>query len=88
VSFPSWELFDAQDADYQKHIFPRGIELRLAVEAGIKMGWERYTGQKGAVVSIDTLGASAPAKKLFEEYGLTTANVVSQAHQLLGFIEN
>ncbi len=88
VSFPSWELFDAQDSDYQKHVLPRSIEPRLAVEAGIKMGWERYTGQKGAVVSIETFGASAPAKKLFEEYGLTAANVVAQAHQLLGFIEN
>ena len=83
VSFPSWELFEAQDADYKASVLPAGVTKRVAVEAGISQGWHRYVGLNGVVVGVDKYGASAPFKKVFEEYGLTVENVVAQAKQLI-----
>ncbi|MBU2611361.1 MAG: transketolase [Chloroflexi bacterium] len=83
VSFPSWELFEKQDAAYRESVFPRRIRARLAVEAGVAQGWEKYTGTDGAVISIERFGASAPAKTLFEKFGFTVENVISQARMLL-----
>ncbi|MDO9348683.1 MAG: transketolase C-terminal domain-containing protein, partial [Anaerolineales bacterium] len=83
VSFPSWELFEKQDAAYRESVFPRRIRARLAVEAGIAQGWEKYTGTDGAVVSIEHFGASAPAKTLFEKFGFTVENIITQARMLL-----
>ncbi len=83
VSFPSWELFDAQDAAYKASVLPADVTKRVAVEAGVSQGWHRYVGLNGIVVGVDKFGASAPFKKIFEEYGLTAENVVVQAKQLL-----
>jgi transketolase len=83
VSFPSWELFAAQDEAYRNQVFPPGIKNRLAVEAGVLQGWERWVGDHGAVISVNRFGASAPYKVIFEHYGLTVENVVNHAHQLL-----
>lgn len=83
VSFPSWELFEKQDAAYRESVFPRHIRARLAVEAGVAQGWEKYTRADGAVISIEHFGASAPAKTLFEKFGFTVENVISQARMLL-----
>jgi len=83
VSFPSWELFAAQDEAYRNQVFPPGIKNRLAVEAGVSQGWERWVGDHGAVIAVDRFGASAPYKVIFEHYGLTVENVVNHAHQLL-----
>jgi transketolase len=84
VSFPSWELFAAQDAAYRDSVLSPDIEARLAVEAGISQGWERWVGSRGRIIAVDTYGASAPFKVLYEQYGLTTENIVNQAKQMLG----
>jgi transketolase len=84
VSFPSWELFAAQDASYRDSVLSPDIEARLAVEAGISQGWERWVGSRGRVIAVNTYGASAPFTVLYEQYGLTTENIVNQAKQMLG----
>ena len=79
VSFPSWELFEKQDAAYRESVLPKNIQKRLAVEAGSGIGWERYAKSS---ISIDHFGASAPAKIIFEKYGFTIENVVAKAKEL------
>jgi transketolase len=81
VSMPCTSLFDAQDADYRASVLPHGVR-RVAIEAGSRDGWWRYVGLDGAVVGMDTFGASAPAKKLFEHFGFTAANVAAVAGRL------
>ncbi len=75
VSLPSWELFEAQDAAYRESVLPRASRKRVTIEAGVPLGWERYAGDEGAIVGIERFGASAPAKLIFEAFGLTTAHV-------------
>lgn len=84
VSMPSWELFDAQDAAYQESVLPKAVTKRLAVEAGITMGWCRYVGGEGDVIGVDRFGASAPGGLVMEKFGFTVKNVVSKAKALLG----
>jgi transketolase len=83
VSFPSWEIFELQDEKYKKSVFPDGIKTRLAVEAGVKQGWEKYIGEKGDVICMKSFGASAPDKVLFEKFGFTVENILQKAKQLL-----
>jgi transketolase len=83
VSFPSWELFSQQDQDYRDSVLPPRIGARLAVEAGVSQGWERWIGSNGVILSIEGFGASAPAKVLFEKYGFTVHEVVRRAEGLL-----
>jgi len=75
VSMISMEVFGAQDAPYQASVLPAGVK-RVAVEAAHPMSWHRWVGLDGAVVGIETFGASAPFQKLYEEYGITVAAVV------------
>ncbi len=84
VNMPSWELFEKADSDYRRTIFPSEGMLRLAVEAGIGMGWERYVGDAGAVIAINRFGASAPGGVVMERFGFTVDNVVEKAMALLG----
>ncbi len=79
VSFPSWELFEKQDEAYRESVLPKNIQLRLAVEAGTTLGWERYAG---SVIGIERFGASAPYKVIFEKLGFTVENVVKRAKEL------
>jgi transketolase len=83
VSFPSWELFAIQEKEYRDEVFPPGITARLAVEAGVSQGWERWVGDSGAVIAIDKFGSSGPAKILFENYGLTVDKIVEKAGEIL-----
>ncbi|HZW04473.1 MAG TPA: transketolase [Anaerolineaceae bacterium] len=83
VSFPSWELFARQDEAYRLQVLPEEIPLRIAVEAGVSMGWDRWIGPKGATIGVDGFGSSAPYKTIYQEYGLTPEKVVEQAHQML-----
>ena len=80
VSFPSWDLFAAEDAGYRDDVLPPGVP-RLAVEAGASFGWERYAD---ATVSIDRFGASAPGSGNMEKFGFTADNVALRARELLG----
>jgi transketolase len=83
VSMPSWELFDAQPQAYKDEVLPLSVHARLAVEAGISLGWCKYVGDKGEVIGIDHFGASAPAKVIFEKFGFTVENVVARALRIL-----
>lgn len=83
VSMPSWELFDAQPVEYQRSVLGSSGTPRLAVEAGIAQGWHRYVGERGAVLSVEQFGASAPYKDVMQHYGLTVDNVVAHALALL-----
>jgi transketolase len=82
VSMPCTSLFDAQDAAYRASVLPAGTR-RVAIEAGSRDGWWRYVGLDGAVVGMDTFGASAPAKRLFEHFGFTAGHVAGVAAGLL-----
>ncbi|GMV08777.1 MAG: transketolase [Gemmatimonadota bacterium] len=82
VSMPSQELFLRQPADYQASVLPSGTK-RVAVEAAHPMSWYRFTGMDGAVVGIETFGASAPYQRLFKEYGMTAEAVVAAAKRVL-----
>ena len=84
VSMPSWELFDAQEEAYRESVLPKAVTKRLAVEAGITMGWCRYVGADGAVIGVDRFGASAPGGLVMEKFGFTVDNVVGRAKALLG----
>ena len=79
VSFPSWELFEKQDAAYRESVLPKKIQARIAVEAGASLGWERYVGSSGKIIAIDRFGASAPYKTIFEKFGLTVENILALA---------
>lgn len=83
VSMPSWELFEEQDEAYRQSVFPPNVTRRVAVEAGITQGWERYVGLQGRIVGIDRFGASAPAELLFERFGFSAENVAKVARKLL-----
>ncbi len=84
VSFPSWELFKAQPQSYKDSVLPPSISARIAVEAGVSMGWEQWVGSKGKIIAMDRFGASAPYKILLNEFGFTSENVIQQAKGLLG----
>ena len=84
VSMPSWELFEMTSDDYKKQVLPPTVKARLAVEAGLPMGWEKYVGDNGDVLGITGFGASAPGSVVMEKFGFTTANVVVRAKKLLG----
>jgi transketolase len=83
VSFPSWELFVEQDQEYKDSVLLPEVNTRIAVEAGVSQGWDRWVGDHGAIIAIDRFGASAPYKKLYEQFGLTVENIVSTARELL-----
>jgi len=87
VSFPSWELFEQQSLAYQNEVLPPNIKVRLAVEAGVTQGWERWVGFEGQIMGINKFGASAPYKTIYEKYGLTVNDIAANARLLLG-IEN
>ncbi|MCU0486900.1 MAG: transketolase [Anaerolineales bacterium] len=83
VSFPSWELFIEQDQAYQDSVLPPEMNKRLAVEAGISMGWHRWVGPQGRVQAIDRYGASAPAAEVFMHLGFSVENIEKTAWELL-----
>jgi len=83
VSMPSWELFEAQPQSYRDEVLPPRTTARLAVELGVRQGWDRYVGGRGDMVGLDAFGASAPAKMLLEKYGFTVDAVVARARRLL-----
>src|SRR5579863_914238 len=82
VSFPSWEIFEEQSAEYRASVLPRGIR-KLAVEAGSPLGWWKYVGLDGDVIGLDRFGASAPGPKVMAELGFTGENVAARARKLV-----
>lgn len=83
VSMPSMDLFEKQSEEYKQSVLPGECRKRLSVEALSSFGWGRYTGIDGKNISMDTFGASAPAKELFEKFGFTVDNVVSTAKSMM-----
>jgi len=83
VSMPSWELFEKAPAPYRERILPSPVKARIAVEAGISMGWEKYVGEAGRVIGINRFGASAPGGKVLKEYGFSSENIVKNALEML-----
>jgi transketolase len=83
VSMPSWELFEEQAASYRESILPSGVIARVAVEAGVEQGWNRYLGARGRFLGMTGFGASAPYSALAKHFGFTTENVVKLAHEVL-----
>ena len=82
VSMPSWELFEMQDEAYRESVLPSAIKARIAVEAGIRQGWDRYIGSEGRFVGMSTFGASAPYEKLYSHFGITTARILEEAAEI------
>jgi transketolase len=78
VSMPCWELFEEQDNDYRASVLGPGT-LRVAVEAAVRLGWDRYIGEHGRFVGMSSFGASAPAADLYEHFGITAAAVADAA---------
>ncbi|MCB0665338.1 MAG: transketolase [Saprospiraceae bacterium] len=83
VSMPSWELFENQDETYQDNVLPPAITNRVSIEAGAKMGWHKWVGNKGKVIGIDHFGASAPYKKIYEEFGITAKAIVENVRAMI-----
>jgi len=81
VSMPSWELFEDQDQNYRDSVFPPTVTARVAVEQAGPMGWDRYVGNTGAKVVMNTFGASAPIDKLQAKFGFTVENIVKLAKE-------
>jgi transketolase len=79
VSMPCWSRFSRQDAAYRESVLPKAVRRRVSVEAGVTLGWERWTGTEGHSVGIDRFGASAPGPQVMEKLGLTVAAVVAAA---------
>lgn len=83
ISFPSWDLFEKQSVEYRKTILLPHVKVRLAIEMGSSLGWERYVGDSGGVLAIDRFGASGTEERLLREYGFTVENVVKKVKELL-----
>lgn len=83
VSMPSWEIFELQPEAYKNQVIPNDIRARVAIEAATSMGWHKYTGIDGAIISLDTFGGSAPGEQLFEKFGFTVENVVQKSRELI-----
>jgi transketolase len=87
VSMPSWELFESADAAYREKVLPSEVTARLAVEAGLPMGWERYVGRRGAVIGMAGFGASAPGSVVLEKFGFTAENIVATVRALVSRLD-
>ena len=83
VSMPCWELFEEQSREYRQEVLPPSVPARVAVEAGVAQGWDRYVGPSGAIIALDRFGASAPGDVALRELGFTVENVVKHAKALL-----
>lgn len=83
VSMPSWELFERQSQEYRDGVLPPDITARVAVEAAVRMGWERYIGPRGEFIGMSTFGASAPLETVFKGFGITVDAVVHAAKRVI-----
>jgi transketolase len=84
VSFPAWELFEAQPEEYRRSVLPPHVTRRLAVEAGSPQGWHKYVGSEGDVIGLNRFGESGPGEEVLDSLGFNVDNVVQRALSLLG----
>ena len=87
VSLPSWEIFESQSVNYRDRVLPPGVPARVSIEAASSLGWHRWVGDQGEIVSMDHFGASAPADRLFREFGFTADAIVAVVKRVLGRAE-
>jgi transketolase len=80
---PCWKLFDAQSKEYKDSVLPPAVKARLAIEAAAPLGWQRYVGDGGDVLGVETFGASAPGEEVMQRYGFSVENVLQKALALL-----
>ncbi len=83
VSMPSWYLFSQQEREYRESVLRPDCGIRVAIEAGSSFGWQRWIGDNGIAIGIDRFGASAPSEDLFNKFGITADNIVSQVNKKL-----
>jgi transketolase len=83
VSMPSWELFEKQEQMYRDSVLPPAMTARVGVEAGVRMGWERYIGSRGEFIGMSSFGASAPGEAVFRGFGITADAVVAAAKRVI-----
>ncbi|WP_373896094.1 transketolase [Virgibacillus natechei] len=83
VSMPSWDRFNVQDEAYKNKVIPPHVKSRLAIEMASPFGWERYVGDNGKILGIDTFGASANGDRVVEKYGFTIDNVIQYVESLI-----
>jgi transketolase len=83
VSMPSWELFERQSKEYRDSVLPPSVKKRIAIEALITMGWEKYVGDAGRIIGMTSFGASAPVDVIFKHFGFTIDHVVKTAKEIL-----
>ncbi|MGI8997500.1 MAG: transketolase-like TK C-terminal-containing protein, partial [Pyrinomonadaceae bacterium] len=83
VSMPCWELFEEQDQNYRDEVLPPNVTARLSIEAGARLGWDRYIGPHGDAIALDRFGASAPGDVALRELGYNVENVCERARVLL-----
>jgi transketolase len=84
VSMPSWELFREQPQDYRDAVLPPQVAHRLAVEAGVSMGWCEWVGGAGEVIGQNRFGASAPGKENFKHFGFTAEHIAARLQRMVG----
>ena len=84
VSMPSWDLFDAQSAEYRESVLPKAVAKRVSIEAACTMGWTKYIGADGLAIGLDHFGESAPYKQLAQKYGFTADAVAAKVAEYLG----
>jgi transketolase len=84
---PCQEIFEEQSAEYKQSVLPSSVRARVAVEAGIPIGWERYVGLEGRIVGQKTFGASGPAKTVFEHFHFTVENVVQHVRESIAAVK-
>ncbi|THU58123.1 hypothetical protein C4D60_Mb03t10860 [Musa balbisiana] len=82
VSLVCRELFDEQPHEYKESVFPAAVTARISIEAGVTLGWEKYVGSKGKAIGIDRFGASAPAGRIYTEFGITAESIIAAAESL------
>jgi transketolase len=83
VSFPSWELFASESPEYRESVLLPDVTARIAVEAGVSQGWERWVGDRGAIIAMNRYGASAPGKTIFQNLGFTADAIIEKANNLI-----
>jgi transketolase len=83
VSLPCIEIFEEQSEDYRNQVLPPSVTRRLAIEAGVRQGWDRYVGPQGDVICLNRFGASAPGDVVMRELGFNVENVLKHARSLL-----
>ncbi len=83
VSMPSWDLFEKQDEAYKQSVLPKNTKKRLGIEMAVSFGWHKYIGDEGAIIAIDTFGASAPGDTVIREFGFTEENVIAKVKTLI-----